>query len=179
MFDSFRRSLGLTIARRRLRRLHDTVVTFTGSVSTGKQALVIMPAPAAAPAPSPSLLTLLKQWYGDEGITIVLWKTSDEVNRLLPRSTVIRMRDDDVTSFFLPRPDVLERIRHRQYDLAIDLNLDFDLPSGYICRESRARIRVGFAGKGADTFFNFLVQPNTALGQHAIYDRLVKCLQMF
>jgi hypothetical protein len=69
-------------------------------------------------------------------------------------------------------------VKDRQYDVAVDLNLDFLLPSGYICKASTARIRVGFARPGADLFYNFQVKFE-ASSTAAMYDRLASCLKMF
>lgn len=96
----------------------------------------------------------------------------------VPRSEVIRIPDEEVTRLFHPSAAVLKSIRSRPYDIAIDLNLDFLLPSGYICRASNARVRVGFTRPGADLFYNFQVKGNGSNGT-ALYDRLAACLKMF
>jgi ADP-heptose:LPS heptosyltransferase len=80
---------------------------------------------------------------------------------------------------FLPGNDLITRVKKRRYDLTIDLNLDLVLPSAYICKESDARIRVGFARKHADTFYNFQINVDPTLDRKLVYERLVKCLQMF
>ncbi|MCK5573254.1 MAG: hypothetical protein KAJ12_10855, partial [Bacteroidetes bacterium] len=98
---------------------------------------------------------------------------------LLPRSTVLRMVKDDIGFFFLPKKPFLDRLTIHDFDLAIDLNLDLVLPSGYICKESKARVRVGFSRHQSDVFYNFAIQPNPVLNRQEIYERLVQCLQMF
>jgi ADP-heptose:LPS heptosyltransferase len=84
-----------------------------------------------------------------------------------------------VSYFYLPRADFINSIKQKRYDLAIDLNLDLVLPSGYICKASGATVRVGFNQEHADVFYNFQIKPDPTLGRKLIYDRLVQCLQKF
>lgn len=179
MFTSVRRYIGFQIARFHFRRFRDKVISFTTSLSGARQVLLIMPLDRRHLLPTVMVIDLIKKRFREENITVVTGPQSVEVMRLLPRSQVIRLVGSDVTLLYLPRADALKRILRRQYDIAIDLNLDFVLPSGYICRETQARIRIGFAGRRADTFYNFQIQPDKTLGTNLLYDRVVKCLEMF
>jgi hypothetical protein len=101
------------------------------------------------------------------------------VERVLPRCRVLLVGPGDVSRLFLPQRSFLTRVAERNYDLALDLNLDFMIPSAYICKESNARVRAGFAALHADTFFNFQIRLEPASRRERAYDRLVQCLEMF
>ncbi len=152
-------------------------MSFTGSLSSGQRVLVILPLSPSEP-PANAILELFRTRYGEERLTLVADTADTRVGTLLPHSEIIRITGEEVTRLFHPKADVLKRITTRTYDAAIDLNLDFLLPSGYICKASNARVRVGFARPGADFFYNFQVQVE---GHHidAVYDHLAACLKMF
>lgn len=179
MLESFRRSIGFQLARFHFRKNPDSVITFTEAISDARQALLIMPLGHMQLLPTVIVIELLKKRFREENITIVTADGGHEVMRLLPHSPVVRILPTEVSVFFLPRHELVERVNKRTYDVAIDLNLDLLLPSAYICKESRARVRVGFAGKQADTFYNLQIKQDPAQSKQMVFDRLAKCLEMF
>ncbi|MEK9138062.1 MAG: hypothetical protein AAB393_13125, partial [Bacteroidota bacterium] len=142
-------------------------------------ALVVMPLAEQDLLPTRRVIEMLRSRFREEDITVVTGDHGLEIVRLLPRSQFIHLLKPQVSYFFIPRPDFIGSLSRKRYDLAIDLNLDFVLPSGYICRASGATIRVGFSHKQADVFYNFQVKPDPTLGRKLIYDRLVQCLEKF
>jgi len=84
-----------------------------------------------------------------------------------------------MSTWYLPPKKVIAQVAQRQYQLAVDLNLDNILPSGYICKASGARVRVGFASRYADVFYNFQVRLDPSSPRGHAYDRLMECLRMF
>lgn len=177
MFETARRSLGYTLARMHFRNQRDQVIDFTESLASGNRVLLILPL-TPSKAPITSLLELFRTRYGEEMVSVVTDARDTAIAGALPRSEIIRMHMTEVTRLFHPPVDILKRVKDRKYDVAVDLNLDFLLPSGYICKASTARIRVGFARPGADLFYNFQIKfegSSTA----AMYDRLASCLKMF
>jgi ADP-heptose:LPS heptosyltransferase len=92
---------------------------------------------------------------------------------------VITIEPEEVSRFFLPHKGLFARLPRRPFDVALDLNLDFLLPSAYICKESNAPLRAGFERQYADTFFNFLVRVHASSTQAQACDHLIACLHMF
>ncbi len=179
MLHNLRSTVGVLIARLRFRKSQESVVSFTSSVSAARSALVIMPLREQVMLPTTAVIDLLKRKFPEEKLTLVTRERDLSLPALLPRSTVLRMVKDDIGFFFLPKKPFLDRLTIHDFDLAIDLNLDLVLPSGYICKESKARVRVGFSRHQSDVFYNFAIQPNPVLNRQEIYERLVQCLQMF
>jgi ADP-heptose:LPS heptosyltransferase len=124
------------------------------------------------------MIDYVRSRFADDHVTIVTDEHDTGSPALLPRSTIVRVRPSDIDGLYRPSAEMIRSIAARKYDLAIDLNLDFLLPSAYICRASNARVRVGFARERADLFFNFQMQPDGAQ-QGALYARLAACLKMF
>lgn len=179
MLASLRRTLGLTLARIQFRRSRDTVISFTRSVTSARQALVILPFGERAPVPDSAVFAALGRTFAEDHITLV---GTDRVAGLaahLPRSRFISVAPSDVSALFLPGKTLLQRIGEHSYDLAIDLNLDLVLPSAYICRKSGARVRVGLERRAADRFYNLVIHPDPSLGTQRLYERVLTCLEMF
>jgi ADP-heptose:LPS heptosyltransferase len=179
MLESLRRSIGVSLARFHYRAAREKVISFTHSIATSDRVLVVMPLAPTAEQGQMRVLTFLREHFYEPDITVVAPAGGTPVERTLPRCRVLLVGPGDVSGFFLPRRALLARLGERTYDLAIDLNLDFMIPSAYICRESNARVRTGFAAPHADTFFNFQIRLEPASRGKEAYERLVQCLQMF
>jgi hypothetical protein len=177
--ESLRRSIGMGLTRFRFRKYQTEMITFTRSLSEARRALLIMPVHRAEPLPVVTVIELLKRRFPERGLTVVTWGPSLELMQMLPHSQFLRILETEITPFYLPRRETMQRIESTAYDVAIDLNLDLVLPSGYICRESHARVRIGFAGKRSDLFYNFQIRNNPSTGKRDVYDRLAACLEMF
>src|SRR5512140_967771 len=176
--EAFRRTIGMGVTRFRFRKRQNEVISFGRSLSDAHRALLIMPVHRAEPLPVVTVIDLLKRRFPERGLTVVTWGPSLELMQMLPHSQFIRVLDTEISPFYLPRRETMQRIENTSYDVAIDLNLDLVLPSGYICRESNARVRIGFAGKRSDLFYNFQIKHNPSTGKRDVYDRLAACLEM-
>lgn len=177
--ESVRRSIGMGVTRFRFRKQANEIITFTRSLSNAQRALLIMPMHRAEPLPVVTVIDLLKRRFPERGLTVITWGPSLELMQMLPHSQFIRILETEITPFYLPRRETMRRIETAAYDVAIDLNLDLVLPSGYICRETNARVRIGFAGKRSDLFYNFQIRSDPSTRRHDLYDRLAACLEMF
>jgi len=179
MLEGLRHSIGVQFARWLFRKSRDEVRSFTNAISSAQRVLLVMPLAADDLLPTLRVIEMVRSQFKEESITVVIGDRGLEAVRLLPRSQFVHLLKPHVSSFYLPRADFIQSLRQKRYDLAIDLNLDLVLPSGYICKASGANIRVGFSRKHADIFYNFQVKPDPTLGRKLIYDRLVQCLRNF
>lgn len=177
MFESARRSIGLQLARFTFRSTPDQAMSFTGALTAGKRVLLVLPLVPTQHSTA-AIIELVRSRYGDDHITVVADALDNGITALMPHSEILRISGQQVTRFFHPPASLLQRLAGKPFDIAIDLNLDFLLPSGYICKASGARVRVGFTKPGADTFYNLQVQTGTTRGP-GVYERLASCLKMF
>lgn len=179
LLDNTLRSAGLSFARFLVRRMPAEVVSFTDVFSAAHRVLLIMPLQKRESLPVTGLVDFLKLRFGQQNITVVSDDHGREVMPLLPRGRFIHILKDELSPFALPRSPLIARIRERDHDVAIDLNLDFVMPSAYICTQSNARVRIGFVRPRADVFYNFQIQQDPELDRRRVYDRMVAFLQMF
>jgi hypothetical protein len=177
MFESARRSIGYHLAGFTFRSKPDQTMSFTGALTAGKRVLLVLPLVPTQHSTA-AIIGLVRTRYGDDHITVVADALDNGITALMPHSEILRISAQQVTRFFHPPGALLQRIAGKPFDIAIDLNLDFLLPSGYICKASGARVRVGFTQPGADVFYNLQVQTGDRRG-HGVYERLASCLKMF
>jgi hypothetical protein len=179
MIEQLQLSAGHLVSRYHFRKTTDRVVSFSGTLSASKSVMVVLPFGDNDPQSFRSITDLLIERFDGQYITVISSDHAVDMMRLLPRSTIIHYRTDELNMFRLPRKELHERIVSRSIDLAIDLNLDFLLPPAYICKASGAAIRVGFQRKYAEHYFNFLVRPDLTLARKLIYGRLAHFLRRF
>lgn len=179
MLEAFRMNVGTRLAGMKFRKAKDDVISFASAISGSNRALVVMPLDRRELLSAIQIIDLLKHRFDEKHITVVGDERGLETIRLMPRSHFVQIKDADVNAWYHPKPEFLARLKGTTFDLAIDLNLDLLLPSAYICRESNAKIRIGFTGPLSDKFFNFQIQPDPSQTRRGIYDRVAKCLRMF
>ncbi len=179
MFTRLRKNIGLLYARFYFRRDPDRVMTFTDAVKHARTAIVFMPVDQRQSESARLLLNYFQNKFRGSKLTIVLQEDTQSSFLNSVSCEVLRLKKDDVSPFAVPRKSVLRRIRRNEYDLALDLNLQFHLPSAFLCKASRSRIRVGFGYENADTFFNFQIIADKSRNIKTVYERVVSCLGMF
>lgn len=179
MLEHLRVAIGIQVARFHFRKWTDEVIPFAGTVSDARTVLLILPLDGSPLYPVAPVITMLRAHKRESDITVILSSQTTEALDPLQRCPVIRILPNEISTFYLPRRELITRINKRHHDLAIDLNLDFHVPSGYICRESNAPVRVGFTSKRSDTFYNFQVQTAAQENRMQRYERMANCLQMF
>ncbi len=86
---------------------------------------------------------------------------------------------DDINTWFVPRRELLQRITANTYDVALDLNIGFSLPSAFLCKASKAPLRVSFAKYEGDQFYNLQFQSKETSGITRMYRSFLKFLDMF
>ncbi len=180
MIEEIRRTIGRRIVEWELRNAKDTVTDFTDAVAAARRMLLIMPLGSDYEMQRlNSVMTVLETHFTPEKLTFLVKAYDSKLTLRFPHSKVLRMTPDDFTPFYLPRPNVVQRMLTGPVDVAVDPNLDFDLASAYICKTVGARIRIGFAGKDADLFYNMQIKRDPHATKQQMYDNMAACLNMF
>jgi ADP-heptose:LPS heptosyltransferase len=174
-----RLAVGLLLARFHFRKQDEKVIRFTDSISRSRRALVILPeTPADVSAVQWALRYLGDRFSGGKVVVVARselapWLQNDR------RYDVITYQKDDISFWYVPRRELRRKLKKGTFDVALDLNLSFVLPSAYLCRESQAPLRVGFSKTHADRFYNFQIQTRATTSLNLAYRSFVRCLDMF
>jgi len=179
MFNNLRAAVGLLYARMVFRKQKDSVVRFTNAVSRSQKALVVLPSTARDTSAVQWVLRYLADRFRDGKLVVV---GREEVASTLEgpgASTMLMYNEKDLNAWFVPTAHLRQNLKKATFDVAIDLNTEFELAGAFLCRESNAPLRVSFAKDHADEFFNFQVQTKSAASMTLAYRNLIRCLEMF
>ncbi|HYQ87785.1 MAG TPA: hypothetical protein VES59_11130 [Bacteroidota bacterium] len=171
--------LGFQFAKLQFRSDVDTIQPMTEFLTGARNVLITLPTGYDNSILAGAAIRSYRERLSHLHITIVHNSTRSTPLSEFPRSEVVRIDPHDINRFSLPRRQLLKRIMTRPYDVAVDLNLDFVLHTAYICKVSRARVRVGFAHSAADLFYNVQLNLNASRSPQALYEKFAECLAMF
>ena len=95
------------------------------------------------------------------------------------RYHILSYQQKDISTWYVPRQELLGRVKRSTFDVAFDLNVAFVLSSAFLCRESKAPLRVSFSKTYADEFYNFQVNTTASNSLAVAFRNLVRCMEMF
>jgi hypothetical protein len=179
MFENVLAYLGLQIAKFQFRNDIDQVQPMTKFLRGASNVLIIMPVGYEYALLAGNALRSFRDRMKEIHLTVVHNSTRETALANFPRCVVVRMDPPDVNRFSLPTKVALQRILTREYDVAIDLNLDFVLHTAYICKASRAKVRVGFTSPVSEIFFNININLDKQRTPQVVYEKFAECLAMF
>lgn len=179
MFERTLEYLGLQYTKFIFRKEKDVQQEMTNFISRSRTALIILPVEYEDALAAGAAFKVLKKKFEHLKITILTEGIRATPLSEFPKSKVVRISQSHLNKFFLPRQNFLQRILENNYDITIDLNLDFILYAAYISRATGARIRIGFSHSAADTFYNFQFNVDRNKPVQSIYDQIVQYLKMF
>jgi len=179
MFENVLAYLGLQVAKFQFRNDFDQVQPMTKFLRGARNVLIIMPVEYDYSVIAGNALRSFRERMKEIHLTVVHNSTRETALANFPRCAVVRLDPQDVNKFSLPARIALQRILTREYDVAIDLNLDFVLHTAYICKASRAKVRVGFTSPVSEVFFNISLNLNKQRTPQVVYEKFAECLAMF
>jgi hypothetical protein len=179
MFEGLRFSIGLKYARFHFRRRPEPVVRFTEAVGRSHKALVLFPEAATDSESMHAVMKYLNRRFGAGSVMVVAREDLAHTLRTNFSGKTVTYAPQEINSWFVPRGELLRKMKSSTFDIALDLNVNLALPSAFICRESNAPLRVGFAKPNGDHFYNFVVQTRMTTNTPVAYKNLMKCLDMF
>lgn len=179
MLNGLRLRIGLVYARFHFRKLKDPALHFTEAVSHARRALVVLPQATRDIASVQWIVRNLSDRFATGTLTVVA--TSEQVQWMKGdnKYQILTYTPSDISTWFVPRQELLGKMKRSTFDVAFDLNTTFALPGAFLCRESKAPLRVSFSKNYADEFFNFQINTRSANSLAVAYRSLLRCLEMF
>jgi ADP-heptose:LPS heptosyltransferase len=84
----------------------------------------------------------------------------------------------EINKLDLPNHKLINKLVELKFDGVIDLNRTDNLFYSYVTNLVTAKLRIGFAKKGADYFYNFQIAQNEFDSEKS-YNNFLNCLKMF
>ena len=179
MLEGFRFKVGLLYSRLHFRHKHDRVMNFTDAITRSRRALVIFPESSLDGESASAFLRNLLRKFSSEKIMVVIRDDQLFTMASAPPMKTLTYSVRDVNKWYVPRRELLQRMENSNFDVALDLNLNLSLTSAFLCKASNAPLRISFAKKNGDQFYNFQVKTKGNNNNKYSYRSLLKCLDMF
>jgi ADP-heptose:LPS heptosyltransferase len=179
MFELSRLKMGLWYTRFHFRKQQDPVVRFTEAVGRARKALVILPESMTDMESLQSVMKYLNRRFGAGSVMVLAREEFATSVRANFSAKTITYHPKEISRWYIPTDGLLRKMKSSTFDIALDLNVTLALPSAFMCRESNAPLRVGFAKPNADQFYNFQVQTRMTTNTPVAFKNLLKCLDMF
>jgi hypothetical protein len=179
MFEKAMTYFGYRFAKFQFRSDVDAVQPMTEFFRNAKSVLVVLPVGYEHAIIAGDALRNVCKHLKHLQLTVINNSTRETSLSEFAKCEVVRLNPEDLNSFSLPKKQVMQRIFSREYDVAIDLNLDFVLHSAYICKASRAKVRVGSAHAVADQFYNVQLKLRESGSPQEFYRKFAACMAMF
>ena len=179
MFENTRLKIGTSYAQFHFRTARDPIVRFTEAITQARRPIVFLPESTSEASSIEGVLKFLAQRFHTSKVAVVARK---EVVPSLPDHrgfNIMTFTPEELNMWFLPRGELLRKMKKSTFDVALDLNIRFALPSSYLCRASAAPLRIGFVKPYADRFCNFQIQTGQTNNLTLVYSQLLKCIEMF
>lgn len=171
--------LGYRYAKFQFRSDVDVVQPLTEFFKKAKNMLVILPVGYEDAVVAGAIMRDALKRLPGLSLTVINNSTRETPLSELSRCEVVRMNSEDVSRFSLPKKPLMQRLFARQYDVAVNLNLDFILHTAYICKASRAKIRVGCSHEAADVFYNVQLNLQPTSSPQVMYKKFAEYMLMF
>jgi hypothetical protein len=179
MLEKLRYHIGTTYARYHFRAAGNPIVQFTEAITQARRPVIILPEISAEASAIEGVLKFLTQRFHTGKVVLV---ARQDIVSYLPDHrgfNVVTYTGEELNTWYLPRPGLLRKMKKSTFDVALDLNVRFALPSSFLCRASQAPLRIGFVKQYADSFYNFQVQTGPSSNLTQVYSQLLKCIEMF
>ncbi len=176
MIDLIKENISRFLISRRLKNIVLNEQDFSESLKRSGSFLVLMPEDEKDFRASYLVIEHLE--HLNKSIKIL---TRDYRISLLPakfRNKAMEFGISDLNKLDLPSHKLIEKLSEMKFDGVIDLNRKDDLFYSYVSNLVNARIRIGFAKKGADKFYNFQISNNDVESEKS-YSNFLNCLKMF
>ena len=102
------------------------------------------------------VLPYIRERFQSGKVTVFVSRINLEKVRKSPHiDNFISLSDKDFNIISLPSRDLVNRVKWMGFDVAIDLNQSFHLPTAHLCYRSGAKLRIGLSRREGTPFFNF------------------------
>jgi hypothetical protein len=179
MLGKLRLHIGISYARFHFRTARDPIVRFTEAFSQARRLVVFLPEVSAEASVIEGVLKFLGERFHTSKVVLVARKDVVPYLPDLRGFNVVTFGEEELSTWYVPHTDLLRKMKKSTFDVALDLNIRFALPSSFLCRASQAPLRIGFVKQYADSFYNFQVQTEPSSNLTQVYSQLLKCIEMF
>ncbi|MCL5267575.1 MAG: hypothetical protein M1469_05670 [Bacteroidetes bacterium] len=171
---SIRSRLALRYAASRTRTLGKTI-NFNEAIKKSETALFLMPRMSMEFYLARSVIQPLARYF--RRVVLVV---ADNLRELAAnQSEVVTVSQADENWLKLPGHQIIHRLRHEKFDIAVDLSFSEDVFMSYLCRKSEAKVSAGFSKPDCDRFYDLQVRLPESGDMKKAYEIMTNTIKMF
>jgi len=158
----------------------DTIVDVFSTMQRAKQVLIFLPDKLEDFGIVRVFIADIRDAFPNAKITFVLRYNYITLLDRNIRDTIstLALRPEHITRFGFPTKQVIATIKKFNFEIALDLNHEFNLLSAHLCFISGAPLRICLSDKKRDPFFNFQVQANKNMKLENIYKNFIRYITL-
>lgn len=158
-------------------RKSNQVVDVMGTLAEAQSILVFMPDNLEDFGIARKYISKLMDDFSGAKFQLVMRQSYRSLmNGTLDYGTIF-VTDRDVNVLGLPKKILKKKILATEYDIVIDLNNDFYLPSTYLCLKSRASLKICIDHENREPFYNFYFRSQSDESLDKKYQKLIQYLK--
>lgn len=156
MPDNYKTKFIFKLLKAWLRLRHEDRVVHVNKILDGAESVMVcFPDGFEDGIGASKVLPYIRERFPKSKINVLVTRINLEKVRKSPHiDNFIALSDKDFNSVSLPARDLVNRVKMMGYDVAIDLNRHFHLPTAYLCYRSGAKLRIGLRDQEVTPFFN-------------------------
>ena len=160
-------------------RFKPEAFSFTQKVKGSQSVLICMPADVDRFAMARDLLSTFVDVFQNKQVFVLLpFLQAEGYLSRSPRYGVISAQKGDLKIFSLPRKKFIQKLKERQFDISLDLDLEDGFFSCYLCLKCKVPIRIGAKRKDAFPLYNIqLAVVKDRFGSREIYEGMAATLK--
>lgn len=158
-------------------RKSDHVVDVFGTLAEAQTILVFMPDKLEDFGTARKFLAKLMDDFSNAKFQFVMRESYRSLLNGDQNYGTIFVSDKDINFWGLPKKELKQKILATEYDIVIDLNDDFHLPSTYLCLKSRASLKICFDHEKREPFYNFYIRARMNVSLNTKYKKLIQYLK--
>lgn len=109
--------------------------------------------------------------------TILITGKSRFVDTLSASGKISTISQTDINFLGVPSKSIRHKLLSHDFDIAVDLNKNFDFVSTYLCISSKAALKICFSEKTRNDFYNFELRLSPDLSLVAQYQKFIRYLR--
>ncbi|MEE4311466.1 MAG: hypothetical protein V2J62_06310 [candidate division KSB1 bacterium] len=152
------------------------VINIFDALKTARRILVLMPQDPEEFKVAWEILPQLEASFPDAKLTVIMQELYWKLSREQGNYGMIFVSQSDKNIWDLPQHSLINKVAASNYDIAIDLNNDFNLLSTLLCHKSNAPLRICIKDPDRDPFYNVSFRAAEHNGLDGIYKNLFKYL---
>lgn len=157
---------------------HDhAVIDIFKSLNTAQKVLICMPQNEVELKDANIIIDELLELFLKADCIILTKNSTDQLDIIPATGKILTISPSDLNFLGIPVAAVRHKILGYRFDIAVDLNKNFDFLTTFLCITSKASLKMCFGNELREDFYNFQVRLDPDLSLLSQFQKFVRYLR--